>query len=212
VILLSQGPTRPLYAHWPERREVCANVVCEGPSACYASAVDLNAALLNGPCVAVNRAICLSEVIPFDVWAMMDDPRPLFSQYGRHAPDGIRYFSGDDAPNILFWRDLLGAGIGRLYTRSPSYMDQLACVSPDGAAPMVPTVFHALAWLLQVGVKRVRLIGCDMEGSGSPIGPTWSKHTDEGHELRWEVERKMLELSETHYRARGARIERWQSK
>jgi len=183
-------------------------VVCEGPSACYASSEALLGALLPGPCVAVNRAIMFSDVIPFDAWATMDDPRNLWGMAKKHLHERTKLFSGDEAPNILIWRDILGDDVGKLYTRSPTYMDELT--GSDGLAPMMPTLFHTLAWLLQVGAKRVRLIGCDMEGSGSPIGPEWSPENDRGFHLRWQVEREMLRLSQEHYRARGARIERWQ--
>lgn len=158
----------------------------------------------------MNRAIAFSAIVPFDAWATLDDPNHLWEWAKPSLHPRTKLFSSDGAPNILFWRDILGdAGLGRLYTRQPTYMDELADYTDSGEPPMVPTLFHVLAWLLQVGVKRVRLVGCDMDGSGSPIGPTWSSTTDEGHKYRWQVEREFLKFSEKHYRSRQARIERW---
>lgn len=205
------APLAPAYPLFPETRYRQATVVCEGPSACLASQEALRAALLPGPVIAVNRALAFSQTIPVDVWATMDDPRFLWEWGQEHLHPTTKLFSGSDAPNIWIWRELLGddAG-GRLYARKATYMDELAEYSSDGLAPMLPTIFHVLAWLLQVGAKHVRLVGCDMAGKGSPIGPEWDPFPDQGHALRWSVERELLALSMKHYRARGARIERWQ--
>jgi hypothetical protein len=210
-MLLATAVRPPRFPAWPETRHPRATVVCEGPSACLASSEALRASPLDGPVVAVNRAIAFSDRIPFDAWATLDDPRHLWGWAQPHLHQRTKLFSSDGAPNILFWRDILGdANIGRLYTRQPTYMDELADYTEGGQAPMVPTLFHVLAWLLQVGVRHVRLVGCDMDGSGSPLAPTWDRKNDEGHVYRWQVEREFLRLSEKHYRARGARIERWE--
>lgn len=218
-----QEPLQPHCADFPEQVYREATVVCEGPSACLAPTQALQAAPLRGPIVAVNRGIAFSDRLPIDVWATLDDPRLLWRWAQPLLPNRVKFFSSDGAPNILFWRDLLGEyGLGRLYTRQPTYMDELAGYTASGQAPMVPTIFHVLAWLLQVGVKRVRLIGCDMEGTGSPLYLSafgsdseenrmgWDSTADEGHVYRWQVEREFMRLSENHYRKRGARIERWQ--
>jgi hypothetical protein len=212
------SPRRPACPDFPERKYLEATVVCEGPSACRASPTRLREALLPGPVIAVNRALAFSQALPIDVWATMDDPRFLWGWGQEHLHGETKLFSGNDVPNIWLWRELLGeTGGDRLYARPPTYMgeDQDPGETPpeallwsDGKAPMVPTIFHALAWLLQVGVKRVRLIGCDMQGSGSPIGPDWNPEDDEGHALRWAVERYFMAHSFRHYRAKGARIER----
>jgi hypothetical protein len=73
----------------------------------------------------------------------------------------------------------------------------------------MPTLFHALVWLIQVGVKHVRLIGCDMTGTDSPLMATWSTETNEDFRYRWALERIMLAHTIRQYRARGARLERW---
>jgi hypothetical protein len=158
--------------------------------------------------VAVNRAIQFADVIPFDCWATLDDPRHLWSWAQPHLHPRAKLFSSDGAPNILFWRDLLGdEQIQRLYTATPTYMDELK--DSEGYPPMLPTLFHVLAWLLRLGVKRVRLVGCDMRGTGSPIAAEWREAEVDGWDYRWEIERELLRLSERKYRAAGARIERW---
>ena len=207
---LTEAPLAPACPDFPETRYEAATVICEGPSACQASPEALRAALLDGPVMAVNRALAFSGAVPVDVWATMDDPRFLWTDYQESLHPAAKLFSGHDVPNIWIWREILGEECGgRLYTRTPAYMEDMAEFTDDGKAPMAPTIFHALAWLLQVGVKRVRLVGCDMAGRGSPIGLEWDPIPDLAHELRWNVERGMLALSMKHYRARGARIERW---
>lgn len=222
MLVARSAPKAPRCPSWPEVRFQEATVICEGPSACLASHEALRAAILDGPVVAVNRAIAFSAIVPVDAWATLDDPNHLWRWAQPHLHHRTKLFSSDGAPNILWWRDILGdANLGRLYTRQPTYMDELAEFTESGQAPMVPTLFHVLAWLLQVGVKRVRLIGCDMDGTGSPLQLSafassspegrmgWSPTNDEGHHYRWQIEREFLRLSEKHYQKRQARIERW---
>lgn len=211
-MLLATAPRPPRFPTWPEDRHPRATIVCEGPSACLATSEALRASLLDGPVVAVNRAIAFADRLPFDAWATLDDPNHLWGWAQQYLHPKTKLFSSDGTPNILFWRDILGdVNLGRLYTRPPTYMDELADFTESGEAPMVPTLFHVLAWLLQVGVKHVRLVGCDMDGSGSPLAPTWDRVADEGHVYRWQVEREFLRLSQEQYRARGARIEQWEA-
>ncbi len=203
-------PLAPSCPDFPEKVYRQATIVCEGPGACEASPLELAQALLDGPVIAVNRAIALSDRIPIDFWAMMDEPKMLWDWGIEQAHASVKFLSGDDYPNIWLWRELLGEDCGgRLYVRSPTYMEALAEVSVDGAAPMMPTLFHVFAWLLQVGVKDVRLIGCDMRGQGSPLSPEWSPIEDEAHQLRWGIERFMVARSIKEYRKRGARLKRW---
>jgi hypothetical protein len=48
-----------------------------------------------------------------------------------------------------------------------------------------------------------------MRGSGTHFLADWSDDADEGYQLRWAVEREMLAHSVRFYRAKGARISRW---
>lgn len=200
----------PSCPDFPETKYRQATIVCEGPGACQVSALELAQACLPGPVIAVNRAIAFSGRLPIDVWATLDDPHVLWRDWSGHLHPGAKLFSGNDCPNIWMWREILGEDAGgRLYVRSPTYMEDLAEVAVDGAAPMMPTLFHALAWLLQVGCREVRLVGCDMIGTGSPLMESWSPTNDAEHQSRWDIERKLLALSIRQFRARGARLTRW---
>ena len=195
---------------FPETKYRSATIVCEGPGACLAGALELNQACLPGPIIAVNRAIGLSDRLPIDVWATMDDPLMLWEEWKGSLHEKAKLFSGNDFPNIWRWRMILGEdGSGRLYTRTPTYMEDFKDFTDTGEAPMMPTLFHVLAWCLQVGVKEVRLIGCDMRGTGSPLAGNWDAEEDTTYKIRWEIERRMLALSTKEFRKRGARLERW---
>lgn len=208
ALLAPLAPSCPDFPETPYRQ---ATVVCEGPGACFASPLELALACLPGPIIAVNRAIRFADRLPIDVWASMDDPRHLWGWAEPYLDPTTKLFSGNDFPNIWLWREILGEDAGgRLYTRSPTYMEELAEVAVDGAAPMMPTLFHVLAWLLQVGVREVRLVGCDMAGTGSPLMECWDPVENEEHQSRWGIERTLLALSIRQFRARGARLSRWQ--
>jgi hypothetical protein len=207
---LATAAIAPAYPDWPETAYPTATVVCEGPGACFASPRELNQALLPGPVIAVNRAIKLSDRIPIDMWALMDDPKPLWEFAGDAIHPEVKFLSGNDMPNIWHWRELLGEDCaGRLYAKEPTYMENLAAVTVDGMAPMLSTIFHVLAWLLKVRARHVRLIGCDMRGAGSPLAGRWNADDDEDFKFRWEIERVLLAHCVRQYRARGARLERW---
>lgn len=197
----------PVYSSvWPERRLERVTVVCEGPSALRASPADLHAAALDGPIVAVNRAIAFSDVLPIDVWATTDDPRNLWEWAQPHLHDETKLLSVED--KVIVWQKLL-PDFSRLYAWHPSSMDAEGLQDEHGLHPLVPSLFPVLAWLLHVGARDVRLLGVDMVGSGTPFLDDYSDDADEGYQIRWAVEREMLAHTARHYRARGARITRW---
>jgi len=191
----------PDYPSWPERPEPVATVICEGPSA-HGGRQHLLAHLA-GPVVAVNRAIAYSTTTPIDFWATTDDPRMLWDDYSPLLHEGTRIFS--TVNNLLIWKDL-GVDIGRVYHWPATYMTEFATEEESG--PLIPTLFPVLAWLLRQGTKEVRLLGADMIGSGTP-GIDYEPVADEGHEMRWAVERAMLAACMRKYRLTGARIRRW---
>lgn len=195
------SPLLPRYHRWPERPQAVATVICEGPSA--AARPEALARAAKGPVVAVNHAIGFSDRVPIDFWATTDDPRNLWGDYQEALHEETRLFSTEN--QLLVWRDLLPS-IGRVYHWHGTAMKEYAVGSEP--APAIPTVFPVLAWLLSVGVREVRLLGCDMRGSGTP-GINFTEEEDEGHGLRWAVERTLLALSMKQYRAKGARIIRW---
>ena len=155
--------------------------------------------------MAVNRAIAYGAEIPIDIWATTDDPRVLWEAAQPHLRPDVGFFT--TVNNLLVWRDL-GVDVGRLYHWRSTYMDDLRLEGED-TGPLIPTIFPVLAWLLHMGTKEVRLLGADMLGSGTP-GIDYEPVADEGHQMRWEVERTMLAASMRQYRLRGARIRRWQ--
>ena len=208
-------PLRPRYAKtWPEAPQDAANVLCEGPSVLGASRSDL----LPGPVLAVNRAIALSETFPIDFWASSDDPRNLWEWAKPYFPSGCKILSVDN--NIPVWHRLLGHRTTnrKLYAPDPTFMDRVdetneGYIGSDGKAPLVPTVMHAIGWLYRLGVKRVRLFGCDMRGEGSPLGSIpWQEAESDGTKFRWGVERTMLGLSMKGYRKTDQRLERWKER
>lgn len=194
---------------WPEKPQETVTVICEGPSAYFEREALRRAVRASaGPVVAVNRAIALSCDVPIDMWATTDDPeKGNWDTHSNYMPDGCKLFSVEC--NLLQWERVLGGEWGKLYLWHNSYMDELADAE-EPCPPLVPTLFPLLAWLLSQGVKDLRLIGCDMKGTHSPfIMEHYDHRADRGHELRWIIEREMLAHSIRHYRAKGARITRW---
>jgi hypothetical protein len=196
---------------WPESPEGSVNVLCEGPSLALLEPANL----LHGPVVAVNRALAVSSEVPIDCWATVDQPSNLWEWARPHLGADQALFTVYN--HVGFWEDAIGHdGINsRLYAWPPTFMGPTETDEgfhdDRGRPPLVPTLFHVLAWLSSlVGTKRVRLFGCDMRGSGS--GESFSEAMDMGWVFRWRVERRMLALSTRHCRARGQRIERWAKK
>jgi hypothetical protein len=198
------APLAPRYASWPAREEEIVTVLADGPS--LHESPHRAAESVCGPVVAVNRALRYSDAIPIDVWAMADDPTNLWDWSDPHRPDGLRYFTVHQ--NLLVWSELV-QDISRLYCWPKTEMNEHPKTS-NGQYALVPTIFHVLAWLLKLGTKRVRLLGCDMAGSGNP-GVDWKLDEELGWRFRWGAERFFLARSMKHYRARGARIDRWVS-
>lgn len=189
---------KDICALWPEIRWPVANVLCEGPSF---RTLD-HQALLLGPTIAVNRAIATH--VPVDFWATSDDPRNLWAWAEPYRHPALRYFSTDQ--NAHIWVDLLpGLELQKLYSTHHTEMGR----DEQGLAVILPTVMPTLAWLLRLGVKRVRLFGADMVGMGSPISGDWKRDPDRSWESRWKIERVLLSHVARIYRGRGARIERW---
>lgn len=189
-----------MWRDWPETPWDAANVLCEGPSI-----LDLDPTeLLLGPIIAVNHALAVEA--PVDFWATSDSPRTLWAWSERHRRSGLRYFTTDQ--NVGAWQELLGDEVTSVYSGDPT---QMGLDEKTQAPVILPTLFPVLAWLLRLGVKDVRLFGVDMSGTASPIhsSEAWSPVSDEGHRWRWRVERVLLAHFTRLYRAKGARIERW---
>jgi len=201
MLATEERPLTPLHPTWPERPQETVTVLCEGPSV-FLGRYEL-LAHSRGPVVAVNRAIAFSHEIPIDFWATTDDPLNLWEWAQPSLHEGTRLFSTRN--NLMAWEAIL-PDIQRLYHWTSTYMDELAV--GDELAPLIPTLFPVLAWCLRQGAKEVRLLGCDMIGSGTP-GIDFRPVADEGHVLRWEVERRLLALSHKQYRTQGSRIVRW---
>lgn len=153
--------------------------------------------------MAINRAIQFSDTVPIDFWATTDDPRNLWVDYQECLHPTTRLFSTRN--NLLAWSSLL-PDIQRLYHWEPTPMDAFALGDED--APLIPTLFPVLAWILRQGTKEVVLIGADMIGSGTP-GIDFRPVAEDGYDVRWLVERRMLALSILQYRNKGSRIVRW---
>lgn len=178
---------------WP-----VANVLCEGPSI---QEIDPEALLL-GPTVAVNHALSVPGV-KVDFWATSDDPRNLWSWSEKHRKPGLRYFSTDQ--NAGVWMLLLGKEIERLYSVVMTQIER----DQNGIMVILPTIVPVLAWLLRLGVKRIRVFGADMAGMGSPLVSEWKHDPDWKWRSRWDVERVLFAHIARTARERGARIERW---
>lgn len=202
--LLTGAPLRPRYPLFPETKALCANVLCEGPSILRVTRQDL----LPGPVVAVNHALALSDRLPVDFWATVDDPKLLWDWSELHRPEGFKLFTTEN--NSTYWLDLLGeeAFNEKAYAWQPTFMEHLG--TPEQKAPVLPTVIPVLAWLSHVGCEHVRLFGCDMTGQNSHLSELpYSSEEDEGWEYRWAIERQLISICHKKYRARGKRLERW---
>jgi hypothetical protein len=209
-------PLEPTCAStWPGKAHRHVNVLLEGPSI---RELDVND-LMDGPVVAVNRAILLSDRIPIDCWATVDQPSNLWGTCKEHLhPETTLFTSGN---NLSMWEDLIGDEVyQRMYSWNPTYMgatddDPEGFFDCDGRPPLMPTIFHVLPWLSFLeGTEHVRLFGCDMRGAGAALGDQ-EPFTEEGHagwKFRWDVERRMLALSTKKFRERGQRIDRWAKK
>lgn len=199
-----RNPVDDLAGLWPEVSWPFANVLCEGPSILAFDPADL----LKGPIIAVNRAIAL-RTAQAHFWATTDDPRHLWAWSEPYRPRGLRYFTTDQ--NLGVWQELLQEDITRVYSTEMTEMG----LDDDIGRPMtLPTLMPLLAWLLRLGIKRVRLFGVDMLGVGASIdGPgyePWEEKPDRKWDSRWLVERVLLSHVIRAYRAKGARCERWE--
>lgn len=203
-------PLAPAYPDWPEAKERCVNVLCEGPSIAHFEPW----MLLDGPTVAVNHALAMSSVAPIDFWATIDEPKNLWDWAQPYLPAACKLLTTEN--NLMFWGDYLGLEVAseRLYSIKPTYMEATdehpAFLAENGRPALIPTVSHTISWLYQIGVEHVRVFGADMCGSGSPLAFTpFSTDEDVGWQFRWAVERRLFALSTKKYRASGRRLERW---
>lgn len=203
TILEPQAPA--FAASWPETPCEAVNVICEGPSS-WRNPERLEESLLEGPVVAINRALAFSGYVPVDLWAAIDDPRNLWEWSTPYLAPETKLFTTDS--KVILWQKYIEPGaMEKLYAWHETPMDEMK--DENGLAPVVPTLFSLLGWLLSTGAKKINLLGADFAGNSSPMLEDWQETPDEGFQLRWGVERKMLALSMRHYRAKGARIERW---
>lgn len=191
-----EPPIKPLWPSWPEKPWPEANLLLEGPSILWMQ----ERHLLFGPTVAVNHAI--SRRVPIDFWATSDHPDKLWEWSKPHRHEDLRYFTTGDK-YLLKLLDLVGTE--RVYAREATVIGK---DHDRNANILIPTIIPTLAWLLACGVKRVRLFGCDMQGTHSPLHMSLDfREGDSGG--RWVVERVLLSHAIRQYRAAGARIERW---
>ena len=204
MLATAQKVLNPRYPSWPKVPEEVVTVVCEGPSAHW-NQKKLKA-YAKGPIVAVNRAIAYP--LPFDFWAQADEPTKLWDWGQDYLHERTRFFTTH--VSLLSWSKLI-PDIKRVYHWEASEMKEDYLEDENGHFPLVPTLFHVLAWLLFLKVKEVRLIGADFMGSGTPFIPeSWAPMANPDYENRWAIERLYLARSIDHYRAKGARIKRWQ--
>lgn len=199
----------PAFPGWPERRERFVNVLCEGPSILEFDPSQL----LPGPAVAINHALSLSDRVPIDFWASVDEPSILREWAEPHLHPECKLFTTEN--NLAFWGDIIGleAASTRLYAKAPSYMvatdEHPAMLGANGHPALLPTLTHILGWLWHLDCD-VRVFGCDMRGAESPLSiAPFSEDEDEGWQFRWAVERRLLALSTKKFRASGKRLERW---
>lgn len=189
---------------WPETASERCNVLCEGPSIQDLDLEDL----LDGPVVAVNHTLSLvTKGVPIDVWATVDDPKNLWEWAQPYLEPETKLFSTEN--NLLVWTELLGNEPERLYVWEPTYMEGF--MDDEGKAPLLPTLSMVFPWLFKVGVRHVRLFGVDMRGSSSHLHQAipYSDDEDDGWDLRWDVERRLLAVTMRKFRELGGRIERW---
>lgn len=190
-----------IVALWPEMPWRYANVVAEGPSI---AKFDPERLLL-GPVVAVNRALGI-KAVRADMWATTDNPANLWDWSEPHRNERLRYFTTDQ--NLGAWSSLLGeSNLRKIYSTDMTHMGM---DTPEGLPIILPTVITLLGWLVNMGVKRIRVFGCDMVGRGSPMGSDgWDDEQDPHWSSRWAVERILFAHTIREANEHGARIERW---
>lgn len=202
------GISPPLRVHGPNW-----NIISGGASMLQLTKDDL----LDGPVVAVNRAIQVSNVrnIKVDIWAAWDDPdrEPVspegntpWSLYQPYVPDY----------RLMMWVALehLGAWIQRMYMRSafavmPGAIFQTGFL-PEGkhACKTVPTVFLVVEEAIKWGAKRIRLLCADMDGNENPtrLGTNPQPVPWEG---RWAYEKDVLAAFQKALPKKGVQFETW---
>ena len=192
-------PIEDVVALWPEIPWPVVNVLVEGPSILELEQEDL----LYGPTIAVNHALSIPG-IRMDFWATTDNPANLWEWSQAYRTPRLRYFTTDQ--NVGAWGGLLGEDIRKVYS---THLTQMGLHTPEGMPIILPTVITLLGWICRMGVKRVRIFGCDMKGTGSPLSGRWSEKVDAAWDSRWMVERTLLAYTMRAYRLSNARIERW---
>ena len=209
MLTATEEALAPAFPGWPERRERFVNVLCEGPSILEFDPSQL----LPGPVVAINHALSLSDRVPIDFWATVDEPKVLWDWAQPHLHQDCKIFTTEN--NLAFWVETIGYedGSRRLYAKEPSYMVETehspAFLGQNGHAALLPTVTHVLGWLYHLDAD-VRVFGADMRGSDSPLSiAPFSEDEDEGWQFRWDAERRLFALSTKKFRSRGKRLERW---
>jgi hypothetical protein len=187
------------------------NVLCAGPSSPHVTEADL----LDGPLIAINRAIRTD--LPGWCWAAVDDPSSLYPWWPEaFERRDLWYFTID----AWLWKlERLGFDLTRCFSMEPQFL-----AFPDATGEMVvledrrgrrgtlPTVCQILAWLtVRLRAREIRVLGCDMTGAGS----VWAEHTHPFKNVerdpmdRWSMERFILAHCLRHARRLGTKIYRY---
>lgn len=170
-------------------------IISSGPSAREVT----KEKLLDGPVVAVNRAILLREKVPIDIWAVWDHPGKLFKLgYHRYTYPPLVVWLGARRFNEFFM-----AAIGKTegwpeWYNLFDYRVGFRCMDMGILSDPVRrgyraafTLVYAVEEAVKQGAKKIRILGADMSG-------TWLKGKTEAECMmkekwdRWAYERQKI--------------------
>jgi hypothetical protein len=187
------------------------NVLCAGPSSPHVTEADL----LDGPLIAINRAI--RTELPVWCWAAVDDPSSLYPWYPEaFEKRGLWYFTLD----AWLWKlERLGLDLTRCFA-----MDTVPVELPDGRGTRVaiedergrkgtlPTIALVLGWLsARLRATEIRVLGADMRGEGSVWAPDTHpfRASREADLDRWQMERFLFARCIQNGKRQGTKIYRY---
>lgn len=205
---------RPIAEHRPDAPTACT-ILCDGPSmAQFDAERDL---IAGAPVVSVNTA---QAIYRGEVWCVHSGYGQLTSRLADYGmtpelcvPDEMWFRTQWAEPNSPEQHDLAKkAQRTRTWaSRVGPMANILGWVSRVEWGAVAPLAAAAIA--INLGVKRIRIVGADMKGSGygGIDSGVWRWRPEEDDEIarKWKRERVAMQYAIAEARERGIEIERW---